>query len=143
MSGIIGGAGSKSGVIGTTELDYEEGEWIVALGGTSESLGNTTGHYTKIGKRVFFDYYSGGSTLGSSSGDASFNLPFTAATGNGSPHPVFTYLHGNAVDGSSKGGYVAQGDSAAYFIDDGNYVISTYIDGSSKFMMVSGNYFIA
>ena len=27
MSGIIGGAGSKSGIIGTTELDYEEGTW--------------------------------------------------------------------------------------------------------------------
>ena len=31
MSGIIGGAGSKSGVIGTTELDYEEGTATVTF----------------------------------------------------------------------------------------------------------------
>ena len=28
MSGIVGGAGSKSGVIGQTEIDYEEGSWV-------------------------------------------------------------------------------------------------------------------
>ena len=27
MSGIVGGAGSKSGVIGEPEIEYEEGIW--------------------------------------------------------------------------------------------------------------------
>ena len=65
MSGIIGGAGSKSGVIGTTELDYEEGDWTPTLHkddqSTNEFNGNTTGHgltlenakYTKIGNMVY------------------------------------------------------------------------------------------
>jgi len=33
MSGIIGSTGSKSGVIGETEIDYEEGTWTVAISG--------------------------------------------------------------------------------------------------------------
>ena len=31
MSGIIGGAGSRSGIIGQTELEYEPGTWTIAL----------------------------------------------------------------------------------------------------------------
>ena len=57
MSGIIGGAGAKSGVIGQTEIDYEEGTWQPAAYGTSGSAGSMdnsehTGHYTKIGRLV-------------------------------------------------------------------------------------------
>ena len=37
MSGIIGGAGSKSGIIGQTELDYEEGEWTPTFSNVSSS----------------------------------------------------------------------------------------------------------
>jgi hypothetical protein len=53
MSGIIGGAGSKSGVIGTTELDYEEGTWTATnLGITGVSLSNDYGNYVKVGNLV-------------------------------------------------------------------------------------------
>ena len=53
MSGIIGGAGSKSGVIGTTELDYEEGEWTpVNYNWTTFALGTPTSKYIKIGSVV-------------------------------------------------------------------------------------------
>ena len=31
MSGIVGGAGSKSGVIGTTEIDYETGSFTPTI----------------------------------------------------------------------------------------------------------------
>jgi len=59
MSGIIGGAGSKSGVIGTTELDIEEGNFtfsIVGSGGTAGSWAQTgtTGYYRKVGPLVQF-----------------------------------------------------------------------------------------
>ena len=54
MSGIIGGAGSKSGVIGTTELDYEIGAWTPGLSNPSgASLSSTTSEYVKIGNVVF------------------------------------------------------------------------------------------
>ena len=57
MSGIIGGAGSKSGVIGTTELDYEEGTWTPNFtdNGQSNTAGNSVqeGFYRKIGNVVY------------------------------------------------------------------------------------------
>tara|TARA_R100000656_G_C3939423_1_gene126438 strand:+ start:397 stop:858 length:462 start_codon:yes stop_codon:yes gene_type:complete len=54
MSGIIGGAGSKSGVIGQTEIDYETGTWTIALACGSGTLTGSlnTGYYTKIGNLV-------------------------------------------------------------------------------------------
>ena len=52
MSGIINSAGSKSGVIGTTELDYEEGTWTPSMGSFSHGLSQTHGWYTKIGNVV-------------------------------------------------------------------------------------------
>ena len=54
MSGIIGGAGSKSGIIGQTEIDYEEGDFTATMGGGNppSSPPTTTGHYTKIGRQV-------------------------------------------------------------------------------------------
>tara|TARA_R110000824_G_scaffold324575_1_gene511555 strand:+ start:460 stop:924 length:465 start_codon:yes stop_codon:yes gene_type:complete len=58
MSGIIGGAGSKSGVIGTTELDYEEGTCTLTStdahgSGSGGNLSTTmTANYTKIGRAV-------------------------------------------------------------------------------------------
>ena len=53
MSGIVGGAGSKSGVIGTTELDYEEGTWTPTFNGFSGSTTVQGAKYTKIGRQVF------------------------------------------------------------------------------------------
>jgi len=141
MSGIINSAGSKSGVIGTTELDYEEGDWTVTYYGATVSGGNTKGYYTKIGKRIWFDFYSSGSTFASSSGQAKFNLPFVASTAT-NLYPVFGYEHGNTVDGSSRGGYIGLGSNEALFVDAGGYIIASYIDGATHFMMVSGSYLI-
>ena len=56
MSGIIGGAGSKSGVIGTTELDYEEGEWTPAASSGSLQISGIS-PYTKIGRLVTIRAY--------------------------------------------------------------------------------------
>ena len=47
MSGIVGGAGSKSGVIGETELDYEEGIYTWTLTDGSCTW-NTVTNYTKL-----------------------------------------------------------------------------------------------
>ena len=49
MSGILG-VGSKSGIIGKTELDYEEGSWTPTV--DSGTMSGATGVYTKIGNRV-------------------------------------------------------------------------------------------
>ena len=84
MSGIIGGAGSKSGVIGTTELDYEEGTWT-PIGAGSATWGNGYGQYVKIGKMV---WCSGVITCTSISGGTTndnISYPFTSVAGTGAP----------------------------------------------------------
>ena len=77
MSGIVNSAGSRSGVIGTTELDYEEGEF--APHGTNITY-NYTGHYQKIGNWVTCTCDVRGSA---SSTEADIGgLPFTSSAGN-------------------------------------------------------------
>tara|TARA_R110000824_G_C15068558_1_gene663153 strand:+ start:512 stop:985 length:474 start_codon:yes stop_codon:yes gene_type:complete len=57
MSGIIGSVGSKSGVIGTTSIDYEEGSWTPTINGVSssptQSYAYQVGRYTKTGNLVY------------------------------------------------------------------------------------------
>ena len=50
MSGLINGAGSKSGLINTTELAYESGSYTPDC--IQDSAGNNKGVYTKIGDFV-------------------------------------------------------------------------------------------
>ena len=58
MSGLINSAGSKSGIIGTTELDYEEGTWTATMYSQNGSItlhgtnGQNLCRYTKIGRTV-------------------------------------------------------------------------------------------
>ena len=92
MSGIIGGAGSKSGVIGTTELEYEEGTWLPNLTDNASPVPNALGHstqagfYTKIGNTV---HISGQFTCNSLSGVTTSSdiylrgLPFTIKDATG------------------------------------------------------------
>lgn len=78
MSGIIGSAGSKSGVIGTTELDYEEGTWTVTCNNGVTLYSNTDlGSYTKIGRTVTC---GGQVRISNDNSQAAlqFNLPFTS-----------------------------------------------------------------
>jgi hypothetical protein len=79
MSGIIGGAGSRSGVIGTTELDYEEGTWTPSLqpAGGSISMGSSTAAYTKVGRLVTCQAFVVVSSVSSPSGRLTLaGLPF-------------------------------------------------------------------
>ena len=82
MSGIIGGAGSRSGVIGTTELDFEEGVWTPTwtLGSGTATITadyNALG-YTKIGSIVYCSGRIENSAVSSPSGTCRLSgLPFT------------------------------------------------------------------
>ena len=81
MSGIIGGAGAKSGVIGTTELDYEVGEWTATLATGYTSTPTTTAFYTKIGKVIHLFMSSTFGTLGMGGSAVTITgVPFTTAT---------------------------------------------------------------
>jgi len=85
MSGIIGGAGSKSGVIGETELDYEYGDFtpIVTAGGTQMSTGggaSIIGYYVKIGRTATLSMKLWSIPVGTSSGAILVtNMPFAPA----------------------------------------------------------------
>ena len=88
MSGIIGGIGARSGVIGKTDVPggYEEGDWTPTYRGSAFIAGSVTidkGHYIRIGN--FVQCWC--RCYGSSGYDANwqecyyyFDLPFTRVT---------------------------------------------------------------
>lgn len=120
--------------------DYEEGSFTIGVSGTSATLGNTTAYYTKIGRLVYFFWYSGNSSFASSSGAATLTgLPFHQ-DGLSANYGLFQYVHGNSIDGDSTGGYITNNATTANFIDAGGVGGATFIDGSSKYIMVSGVY---
>ena len=129
MSGIINSAGSRSGVIGTTELDYEEGTWTGLSNGSLSSATNWSGHYVKIGRLVRFSLYHAGAVSAASSGAYITGLPFTPASSasggagsgainDGSPETTINlaifggvaYVYLNASSISSDTGWVGSGD---------------------------------
>ena len=79
MSGIIGGAGSKSGIIGETELDYEEGSWTPSVVGGSLTISSTyRAIYIKVGNIIHIQSYMVFNSNGAGSGLTIGGLPFTA-----------------------------------------------------------------
>ena len=81
MSGIIGSAGSKSGVIGVTELDYEEGTHVCTTPtpGLAIPLGTyKTIYYTKIGNYVYVVGQIGFTGAGNNNADFYLDLPFVS-----------------------------------------------------------------
>ena len=116
--------------------DYEVGSFSIGIDGGTLAAGNTTAYYVKIGQMVWFYWYSGGATINSVSGAAKLvNLPFTA---NSTGYTLFQYVHGNAVDGNSKGGYINVSTTQASWIDDGAVAQSSFNGGSSQYIMVQG-----
>ena len=96
MSGIIGGAGSRSGIIGETELDYEEGTYTPALsdGGSSFTYNTgdwgTFGEYVKIGNVVHVAgrvVLTGGTMT---DGTVTITLPFNQAGAGTGDVPMFS-----------------------------------------------------
>ena len=130
MSGIIGGAGSKSGVIGTTELDYEEGSWVVKDSSDVAYTQNVIASYTKIARQVYFnlDISSTGSTSGSG-----VTLPFTTKVG------------ADIGNWCVYGGYSTSGDIWGH-INSNNASFNMYILNIAKVLagriMLSGIFYV-
>ena len=86
MTGIIGGVGSRSGIIGTTELDYETGTWTPEFnssgGSETVSYHERYGYFTKTGNICFVIGWIRTSGIGGSgSGTARIGgLPFSQST---------------------------------------------------------------
>jgi len=121
MSGIIGGAGSKSGVIGETEIDYEEGTWTPALYGNSNGsdpngYGYRSGFYTKIGRLVTCQFYLHYNSVGTNSGSYMVlkDLPFVqSAAWWGGVSSVLLFQN-NASNSLGMGLQIADGNNFCY-----------------------------
>ena len=137
MSGIIGRAGSRSGVIGTTEIDYEEGTYTpyFQVSGSNISGGSYTtqlGSYTKIGNiaHVFIDILL--SAEGISSGAIQVSLPFAQAGTYPAPATI-GYSSGFSNADSPNAGYVAPSTAYIELIrgnsDDGRSMLKNGVGG--------------
>lgn len=91
MSGILGSAGSRSGILGETEIDYETGTWTPVVQTGQPSFGTTitftggtqTFTYVKIGGVVQIYFSVAAATSSAPSGDECriIGLPFTSGSG--------------------------------------------------------------
>ena len=110
MSGIVGGAGSKSGVIGETEIDYEEGYHTYVVNTSdgdawSVRTGYTLGSYTKIGRLV---HYGGGVEMNATGGKSAggtvrISMPFACASLDEESEKVTGSCHLYNISGFSSG----------------------------------------
>ena len=84
MSGIINKVGSKSGIIGTTELFYESGTFSPGLqqgSNNAQVYAARNGNYTRVGDIVFVTFELVISDFGSMSGTCRlYNMPFTCTS---------------------------------------------------------------
>ena len=140
MSGLINSAGSKSGVIGTTELDYEEGTWTAAFvaqtGSITIAASHDQGLYTKIGRTVHVQGYLAVDSVSTPSGGLEISgLPFSSgAEVDGADHTAFT-VHGVT-------GYIGHSETQFYiqeFNGTSNGDIANHFTASS-YLMFSGTY---
>ena len=105
MSGIIGGAGSESGIVGQTEIDYEEGTWtpILEFGGATSGITYSArrhGTYTKIGRQVTLHFRFEITNRGSVGGDPESSIA-------GLPYAIE-----NTMNAQSGGSDITQGEAS-------------------------------
>jgi hypothetical protein len=100
MSGLLG-AGRKSGTVGTTELDYEEGTWTPAIVGGTMTFALQSATYTKIGRSVTIQSHWTGANNGDSTGLIVSGMPFTAGGGEQYAVGTINYATGNVDVGHS------------------------------------------
>ena len=125
MSGLINSAGSRSGVLGTTELDYEEGTWTPKQdsGGTVFG-GSAVGKYIKIGTlvNVWFDVSNW-----DSNDPYIYNLPYQSNSGTPAGSCDINY---NNVDADAMGRIDPSQTKIQLSVGTG----SPTVDSSSRFM---------
>ena len=143
MSGLIGGAGSKSGIIGETELDYDEGLWTPAPGDEGVTFGGYGfNYYRKIGGICFMQASisnvsaSFGTTTGlpfatnpsgASYEGAGGNVMFNGITANADCASISPYIYNNAIyfyQSVSGGGWVHS--SGSFWTANDDFIFSVY-----------------
>ena len=138
--------GAYIGGTGASNLldDYEEGTFSVGFQGATISPANSIAGYVKIGRLVFWSYYSGNSTISGASGNAVITgLPFTVANdaryGYATAVPAHnTFFGGSATVGQQ--GYHNINSTSLILNNQGDTGSGPFVNGSSKYIMVSGTY---
>ena len=157
MSGLIGQIGSRSGIIGRTELEYEEGKWTPSLAGSVATFTNSgqTGNYRRIGNMCYINcWVSNSGTATSSTGSIYFSgLPFTGATNTDSYSTTYSGLSisgSQFIDTDGVNVFARQygGNTTinfAYIADDtiGTDATANLLDNGDSSLGVSGFYPIA
>ena len=136
---------ADSGLSSTSNLldDYEEGTFTMGFTGASISLGSAVGAYTKIGRVVTWSYYSESSDISSASGSAAFTgLPFTVLNSASAYSPINiaynTFFGGSTTAGTQ--GYSHRNSTTGALNIAGGTATSTFVDGTGKYIMMSGTY---
>jgi hypothetical protein len=123
--------------------DYEEGTWTPSFVGATVTPTNTTGFYTKIGRVVYYNYYSDSSTIASSLSAAQISgLPFIVKNSAVAYQPFYT-AHNTFFGGSTSSGvegFLSINSTTLIFSIRGGTGGPTFVDGSGKFIMVAGFY---
>jgi len=135
--------GTGSGIANNLLDDYERGSFTVGYSGATIGGGGNTGHYIKVGSMVFWTFYSEASNISSASGNAAITgLPFTVYNDVSAYSPINiahnTYFGGSATVGTQ--GYHGPNGTTMVFNNPGVTTSSTYVNGNSKYLMVSGTY---
>ena len=126
--------------------DYEEGTFTVSMSGATTSRTNATAVYTKVGNLVTFSYYTRSSSISSTSGYARITgLPFTAKNHNSADVPCTiannTFFGGSATVGQQA--FVAKNSTIIYFMNTGTASQASFVNGSSKYLGITGTYMTA
>ena len=121
--------------------DYEEGTFTVGFSGATVTPTNSTAHYTKIGRVVTWFYYSGATTISGASGAGRLTgLPFTVRN----DYAALSVAHNTFFGGSTSVGqqaYTNVNSTNLAFTAIGSVSTSTFVDGSTKYIMVGGTYY--
>jgi hypothetical protein len=134
---VAGGTGtSTSGTLS----DYEEGTWTPTIIGGSTST-TFSGRYTKIGRMVYANFYSGGFAITSASGAARIGgLPFTVkSTGNGYGASA-TFTHVTCFSDAIQTGYCNAGTNYVYPTPAASTANTTFSNSSLVYLMMSVAY---
>tara|TARA_Y100000310_G_scaffold23620_1_gene22704 strand:+ start:609 stop:1079 length:471 start_codon:yes stop_codon:yes gene_type:complete len=156
MSGLINSAGSRSGVIGTTELDYEEGVLspvvlTVESGSVTMKSAEDTLAYTKIGNRVFLTgkiELSSVSTPSTPTGWFTMSIPFAVGDVADFGERIGTLVPGGDWTGSLSGvpGFTTTaGSTTLYGYDFADGAAGNIADHmtSNTFFFININYITA
>lgn len=143
------GGGAYLGGTGSANYldDYEEGTFTVTLLTTGSpnptyTIDNTTGYYTKVGRLVTANFYSGAINMtNAGSGQARISgLPFNANTATYGQYSVVSFTHTTAFTTNAEGGITLGGSTQIAVYSEGTVSSIAFTTGNPLYMMFTVTY---